>query len=1039
MRTPVVLFAKQLTLIAVCVLAGLSAPAQNQMRLEVAPGSTNFPVRLSSSVHENFVLSLEASTNFTGWLPAGVFHDALFAYPDLAGSNLPVRYYRLQGQPRVPTNDWKNQLVHPDPFLRFSDDGQLGWVKFALILDEAPRVYFQDGTAFPFHYDFAVQRLERFRGMDRAAFDAISLHRTNQQVLLGAVLAPSHASFSEYGIQFVGLDAYTPEQIATWFDLVKHGIHSEQGAAAYYVPTFEQSETVRTNKPAFDALGVPVAAIERWVIGNHAYSEGWALGTLKFFTASEIAEAFADGRLKPGDILLTDGVPAETPPVAGIISLRASTPNSHTAILARSFGIPFVYFPEAADQARLLALAGKKIILRATIQPQGASELAVFELSDGLTSEQEAALLALKKPAPINYSPKESFGSFSAPTDALTPADIRFFGGKAANYGFLRRFVPTNSPPAIAFSFDLWDSFMEQGVPGASNTLREEIALRLAPYTNFPPDIPKLKETLAGIRSLIRNETVFTAAQQQEITNSLQIFDKNRNIRFRSSTNVEDAENFTGAGLYDSYSGCLLDDLDNDTAGPSHCDPTETGERGVFRAIRRVYASFYNDNAFLERLRHGVNEDDVAMGVLVHHSFPDDDELANGVATIEWRWAAMSEQLSGEIVTQKGAESVTNPDGSSIPESVKVEAFGTSRFLTLTRYSSLVPLGARVMEWPKEYERFVDLFSSIAKGYREFYPAKSVFTLNFEYKKDRHLGLVVKQVREVPSAPQPDLNRPFLINEPTTLVVAQQEMGDVFANHRLKSVLQLHTANMWLVSSNLLKGIYTTGDFEFVAGENLERYNGDLATWPGAAVTTNGRINYWTSGSGADFREWFLETDLDPQAYGNGTPIFSQKDFPRRLTVDYQTPVPTISWAGETNTLGETVYLEPRRELGPGSILVERDLTVKNVGLQTSFYWPPPPKGIVAGYTAPLVKFVKTTITGLTSTPITLTNYYSQTYRPGHHNFSEDFIFEPALEPGLPPATQAELDQANIKLLYVRYGSGDEIIILGKDGKFRPL
>ena len=50
------------------------------------------------------------------------------------------------------------------------------------------------------------------------------------------------------------------------------------------------------------------------------------------------------------------------------------------------------------------------------------------------------------------------------------------------------------------------------------------------------------------------------------------------------------------------------DDLDADSLGPSLCNPTEPDEKGVFRAIRRVYRSLYNDNAFLERLRHGVNE-----------------------------------------------------------------------------------------------------------------------------------------------------------------------------------------------------------------------------------------------------------------------------------------------------------------------------------------------------------------------------------------------------------------------------------------------
>src|SRR5262249_47553000 len=149
------------------------------------------------------------------------------------------------------------------------------------------------------------------------------------------------------------------------------------------------------------------------------------------------------------------------------------------------------------------------------------------------------------------------------------------------------------------------------------------------------PNIAGLKQDLAAIRSMITGTARFTDPQKQTIIAALKVFDQGRNIRFRSSTNVEDSEQFTGAGLYDSYSGCLEDDLDNANVGPSHCDPTEKNERGVFRAIQKAYASFYNDNAYIERLRHRIDESTVGMALLVHHSAPDDTELANGVATIQ--------------------------------------------------------------------------------------------------------------------------------------------------------------------------------------------------------------------------------------------------------------------------------------------------------------------------------------------------------------------------------------------------------------------
>ena len=44
----------------------------------------------------------------------------------------------------------------------------------------------------------------------------------------------------------------------------------------------------------------------------------------------------------------------------------------------------------------------------------------------------------------------------------------------------------------------------------------------------------------------------------------------------------------------------------------------------------------------------------------------------------------------------------------------------------------------------------------------------------------------------------------------------------------------------------------------------------------------------------------------------------------------------------------------------------------------------------------------------LTTEPIVLTNHFSQTYRPEHHNFSSNFIFDPWLDPAVTAAQRTE-------------------------------
>ena len=92
------------------------------------------------------------------------------------------------------------------------------------------------------------------------------------------------------------------------------------------------------------------------------------------------------------------------------------------------------------------------------------------------------------------------------------------------------------------------------------------------------------------------------------------------------------------------------------------------------------------------------------------------------------------------------------------------------------------------------------------------------------------------------------------------------------------------------------------------------------------------------------------------------------------------------------------------------------------VYVTTQFYWPAPPSGLTAGYTAPLVRWGQTQITGLCSYPIVLSGYFSQTYMPEHHNFSEHFLFEPQLDPGVSASILEELRSRDIRLIHVYRG-----------------
>ncbi len=1003
--------------------------------------------RLGQANASEVVAGLEGSADLVHWTELARLHGPFAGFPDLTAAGAGARFYRTRLSARTAADDWKNHAVFPaDPLLSPEpgwDRFEPRWLKFTLVLAEPGRVYFQDSTRYPFHYEFAVARLAAFAGLSRAAFDAVTLRRATQQAVLGAVLfAPGE--LREIGIQFVGRDPYPPEQVAAWFEPVAAVIEAPPGTRIFYFPTYEQQAVAEANREFFAQRGIELGSTARWRADDECYSPGWALGRLSWVPVNELSAAYADGRLRPDDLLLLEAVPAEIPPVAGVLTLAPATPNAHVAILARSFGVPFARVAAEPAQATLKTWAGQEVALRVE-QDLWGCRVKVVNVQGQLTPEQRAELLALKRPPPLKLTAKQALGQISVSAEGLRPADIRYVGGKAASFGLLRRALPTNSPaPALALTFDLWDAFLDQTLPGGQ-TLRATIAERLAGFT-WPPDLPRLRAALDDLRTRIRQTADFSPAHKAAILQALAQagLDPDRKIRFRSSTNVEDSEQFSGAGLYDSYSGCLADDLDGDNAGPSACDPAEPNERGVFRALRRVYASFYNENAFLERLRHGVDEATVGMAVLVHPSTPDAIELANGVATVEvdkrfadWRG------LTLRLVTQPGAASVTNPEPNAQPEVVRAESWNEDQVtLGLERGSGLLPLGATVLEWEREYRELVRLLDRATRAFEAEFPAKRAFTLDFEYKKVAPEGMLrVKQIREVPRPPASAPPEPWLLNETHQWTVHQGEYGELFANHRLKSWWQFQTATLRLTPPNLAASPLRRLAVTLLAGGEPTHRAAALAELPEYETGRDGAdwVDRWVWGEGVERQSWMLRTSLPLERPPGSAPLVFLSDGRLELTVTHARPRPVLDWSGPATTLTDTVLLVPREPVGPRSLRQVRRLTGKGLSVETEFYWPPSPTGPVAGYTAPLQAWIETRLTGLTSRPLVLRDEFAQTYRPGHHNFTEDFLFDPHLEPGLDPALLAELRARNIRGLAVRVGTGEtaEFWLWGLDDTLR--
>ncbi|MCP4456195.1 MAG: hypothetical protein GY809_32455 [Planctomycetes bacterium] len=1116
----------------------------------------------------------------------------------------------------APSDAWGSEVEFPaDPLFSrgipgVSDSGR--WVKFSILLDpyDANIVHFQNSWKYVFHYEFAVEHLDPFMGMAFAQFNAVTLFEQDQQAIMGAVILPPlvrfrppETEFQEYGIQFVRQDVFTREEIADLFNRVKASVQADSNVQAFYFPTYEQRAVALANEDWFAAQGIPLGSTAQWAQGNTMYAPGWALGMLKFVTASDITRAYQAGELTASDILLTDGIPAELPYVAGIVSLVPSTPNSHVAILANTYAVPFVYLALAQDAQLAQDLAGRRIILSVHHKALGGIDTRLMDTEDLLNDAIVSEILDLKRPPSLSISPIKTYGDVTLSTETVHPDDVCYVGGKASNFGILRAAVPDHSPRSLALTFDVWDAFMDQPVnateprvvapgdfvliyadgdvdqgllhadfrlsrdgeslmlvasdgisildqltfeaqredvsygravdgadhwqflsratPGLANadqstiagtglvinefmasntatledpddagqwpdwielynasdqpvtlnglylsddvnkptkwrvsevvtgeTLREEITHRLAQYPTYPPqDMQSLAADLEAIRHLCQDPavTAFDAPLRSTILERLSSadsgFDPNAMLRFRSSTNVEDSVDFTGAGLYDSYSGCLRDDLDEDTV--CSCDPNRTTERSVLEAIRKTFSSFYNDNAFLERLRRQVNESDVGMAVLVHHASPDTLELANGVATIE-----IDEQYGGhviDLVTQAGAVSVTNPVDASTPEEVEVQVLSSGAVLPrLIQSSSLVPLGGTVMAWRDEY---IALGELLMRVYEQFglVTGKHAYALDLEYKLMApggavlpEGGLLIKQVRQMPEPNQ--IQTPFLINTAQVLEVYSGEYydfesTDVFSDHHLKCRMTLETRNTALDVNALVHGLYTSMTLEYLSEDHVETVSLNLGEEHTAGPSS--MQDTWRVSTQSNRREYLLLTpDIVTSVSPGENPILTLGDLGSytddggyrclALTVRFDRPV--TSWfqhnvdgdaeSGLATTQKNRVSLWRPPEATENDVYRSNEYADQGITVHTAFYFPASKTGW-SDRTAPLLRWEQTTIEGLTSEPIVLTDMFSQTYRPEHHNLIENFLFEPRLEPGISPTILAELVEADIRWIHV--------------------
>lgn len=487
-------------------------------------------------------------------------------------------------------------------------------VKIVVDLEEDWRTYFVQSARWPLHFYFVQRFIDRFA--DHGAFNVQQYRRPDRRFILASIVRYLDADV--WSIELVPGDTLSAERLGRLLAHLKERVffgedlrfrplspgHEERARTAG-VPTVDETRLQAAQRYQAVVLGV-----------THGY-----------LRIARDDESVMNAR--PNDIVVVDQIPEDLPPIAGLITARLQAPLAHVAVLSRSRGTPDMALRDATNDSRLTALEGE--LVRLTVGAQA------MQIERSTLEAAQAQWDALRPP-----------NAYTPPIRQPTPPvlvqlcdtgvdDADVVGAKAAQLGALCRAGGIETPGGFVAPF------------GAFLQHRREAGIDRAAIARVvgTEDRAERRAALEGLRAAIERTRVSPALLRQVRAKLA----PGRPHIFRSSTNAEDLEGFSGAGLYRSV-----------VVDPGADDAT------LADALRRVWASVYLERAWEERAWARIEQDAVAMAVLIQPFV--DDIVATGVAVTANPFTQVRPGVYVNLQTR--SEGVTAAEGDELPEQLLI-------------------------------------------------------------------------------------------------------------------------------------------------------------------------------------------------------------------------------------------------------------------------------------------------------------------------------------------------------------------------------
>ena len=634
------------------------------------------------------------------------------------------------------------------------------------------RVVFQNTRKFLLHEDFLTELLpDQFEGLSPQEYNSLVGVRATRNYFVGTVSRLRTPVGHVYGFGVFARWSDPGEQLAASevkeiYDELRDSFRVEPFA---YFPSSREAIEVANG---WDSPDFPIhfGPTEPTGPPYEPYTRGIAYGVVRILDQQGFAAANGSGDLSFQDvIILAEAAHDIEGVVSAVVTAQVQDPGSHLTVRLARRGSPNAYPLDALE--RFAPFDGK--LVRVEVKQSG------YDIEEASLEDAEAWWAANQPVISVPPSLDPDFDDLSSLVEITAmdleaspfPVEARF-GGKASGLARLQGILEGEwseyQEVGFAIPMHYYIEFMRSNrIASAIDPERdvsyEEYLRELFADKEFQANSRYRFQILEDFRRHIVEES--EVDEDLVLTLALRVLDifstTDRRARFRSSSNVDDALEFNGAGLYDSLSVCAADELDLDDAGPSHCDSERPDERGIARGLKRVWASLWNFRAYEERAFFQVAQNVVAMGILVNRAFV--GERANGVAFTgnPNNPSDRSDVVRYVVNAQLGEEPVVSPEPGVLSERDILE-MEDGQVVEIVRAvtSSLVPAETYVLS-DDELRELGALLWHMDRNYPVDTGdhSREEVLLDIEFKIESTGDLAVKQVRPLllsdPGPPPP--------------------------------------------------------------------------------------------------------------------------------------------------------------------------------------------------------------------------------------------------------------------------------------------